>query len=64
MIGASRKSFIGAILDAPVEEREEGTISVTVLAAMKGAKIIRVHDVGKNRHAIKITQAILRQRRE
>lgn len=48
LIGASRKSFIGKILDKPVEEREVGTLAVTAIAVMKGAAIIRVHEPAGN----------------
>ena len=58
LIGASRKSFIGKILDKPVEEREVGTQAVTAIAVMKGASIIRVHDVAGNIQAAKIAYCV------
>ncbi len=59
MIGASRKSFIGTILDGiPPEERLEGTIAVSAICAMKGVDILRVHDVKPNRMAVRVAQAI------
>lgn len=45
LIGTSRKSFIGKLLDLPVQERLEGTISTNVAAVLRGADIVRVHDV-------------------
>jgi dihydropteroate synthase len=45
MIGVSRKSFIGNILNLPVEERDDATNSVNSLALSKGARIIRTHNV-------------------
>src|SRR3990172_3675579 len=45
LIGPSRKSFIGEILRYPADERIEGTAAVVAVAVMKGANIIRVHDV-------------------
>jgi len=54
LIGASRKSFIGKILDKPVEEREVGTLAVTAIAVMKGASIIRVHEVAGNIQAARM----------
>ncbi|MFP3952761.1 MAG: dihydropteroate synthase [Candidatus Acetothermia bacterium] len=45
LLGTSRKSFIGATLDLPVDERIEGTIASNVIGLLKGAKILRVHDV-------------------
>lgn len=59
LLGVSRKSVIGLTLDLPVEERLEGTIATTVVAVMKGAAIVRVHDVKENVRAIRMTQAIL-----
>jgi len=59
MIGTSRKSFIGKLLDnAPVEDRLSGTIASTVAAVMKGAHIVRVHDVKQAVHAVRIFDAM------
>lgn len=60
LYGASRKSMIGITLDLPVESRLEGTIATTVIAAIKGAMFVRVHDVKENLRAIKMTEAILK----
>lgn len=62
LLGASRKSVIGLTLDLPVEEREEGTIATSVVAAMKGCEYVRVHDVKKNVRALRMTDAIRRER--
>ena len=62
LLGASRKSVIGLTLDLPIEEREEGTIATSVVAAMKGCEYVRVHDVKKNVRALRITDAIRRER--
>jgi len=59
LLGASRKSVIGLTLDLPVDQREEGTIVTTVMAVMKGASFVRVHDVEKNVRAIRMAEAIL-----
>jgi len=59
LLGVSRKSVIGLTLDLPVEERLEGTLATTVVAVMKGAAIVRVHDVKENVRAIRMTQAIM-----
>ena len=59
LIGVSRKSFIGAILDLPVEERLEGTIAASLLSMVNGANILRVHDVGAVKRAIRVAQRIL-----
>lgn len=45
LVGTSRKSFIGAVLDTAVGEREEGTLATTVWAFGRGAAMVRVHDV-------------------
>lgn len=60
LLGASRKSMIGLTLDLPVDQREEGTIATSVIAAMKGCEYVRVHDVEKNVRALKMTDAVLR----
>ncbi len=58
VVGPSRKSFIGMVLDLPPEERLEGTIAASVIAAEKGASIIRVHDVVPVKRALAIRDAI------
>lgn len=45
VVGTSRKSFIGAVLDTAVDEREEGTLATTIWAFERGAAMVRVHDV-------------------
>ncbi len=58
VVGPSRKSFIGMVLNLPAEERLEGTIAAAVLAALNGADIVRVHDVGPVKRALRLTDAI------
>lgn len=58
MIGPSRKSFIGAVLDVDVGERLEGTLATCVLALERGARLFRVHDVGAVRRALSVAEAI------
>jgi dihydropteroate synthase len=60
MLGTSRKSFIGKILNAEVGQRVEGTLASISAAIMNGANILRVHDVGPARKAAQIVDAILR----
>ncbi|KNZ42351.1 dihydropteroate synthase [Acetobacterium bakii] len=60
LLGTSRKGFIGITLDLPVTERIEGTVATTVMGIMKGASIIRVHDVLENKRAAMMTAAILK----
>ncbi|UCE17857.1 MAG: dihydropteroate synthase [Gemmatimonadota bacterium] len=60
LIGASRKSFIGKILDAPVDDRLEGSLAAVAVAIMNGANILRVHDVKPTVRAARLVDAILR----
>lgn len=57
--GPSRKSFIGAVLDLPVEERLEGTAAAVALSIVRGASIVRVHDVREMARVVKMTDAFL-----
>jgi len=59
LIGVSRKSFIGKVLDLPVEERLEGGLALAVIAAWQGARIIRTHDVAATARALRMTSALL-----
>jgi dihydropteroate synthase len=58
LVGMSRKSMIGAILDKPVQHRLAGSLAVAVMAAMKGASIIRAHDVAETVDALKLVAAV------
>ena len=58
LLGLSRKRFIGAILNRPVEERELGTAVANTIGIMAGAHIVRVHDVAFQIDAIRMTDAI------
>jgi dihydropteroate synthase len=59
LVGPSRKSFIGKILDLPPEDRLEGTLAASVLSVARGAHILRVHDVQAVRRAVRVAEAIL-----
>ena len=59
LLGASRKSFIGAALDLPVEERMEATGAACVMGIERGASIVRVHDVEPIVRMCRMTDAIL-----
>jgi dihydropteroate synthase len=54
LVGTSRKSFIGKLLDLPVDDRLEGTISTSVAAVLRGADIVRVHDVAQLTRAVRV----------
>ena len=58
LLGASRKSFIGNVLGLPANQRLEGTLATTALAAWKGVEIIRVHDVAANVRVARMIGAI------
>ena len=60
LVGPSRKSFIGKILDLPAEERLEGSLAALAIAIMNGANIVRVHDVKESKRMAGIADAILR----
>lgn len=57
LVGMSRKSMIGAVLDQPLEQRLTGSVAAAVIAAWQGASIIRVHDVRPTVEALKICHA-------
>lgn len=58
LAGLSRKSMIGALTGKPVGERMVGSVAAALLAAQRGAAIVRVHDVAAMRDALKIWQAV------
>jgi len=60
LIGTSRKSTIGLVLDLPVGERLEGTAATIAIAIAKGADMVRVHDVKAMARVAKMSDAIVR----
>jgi dihydropteroate synthase len=58
LIGTSRKSFIGKVLGLPLEERLEGTAATLAISILKGANIVRVHDVKEMVRVARMTDAI------
>lgn len=59
LVGVSRKSMIGTVLDdAPVEKRLHGSVALATLAAWMNAQIVRVHDVKATADALKLCQAV------
>jgi len=60
LIGTSRKSFIGKVLDLPTDDRLEGTAATIATAIANGADIIRVHDVKEMARVARMTDAIVR----
>lgn len=59
LIGVSRKSIIGAMLDVSVDERLAGSLALASLAVWQGAKIIRSHDVRETVQAIKLCEHVM-----
>ncbi|MBA2650724.1 MAG: dihydropteroate synthase [Tatlockia sp.] len=58
MLGVSRKSTLGAVLNTPVDQRLAGGLAVAVFAALQGVAIIRTHDVAETNQALTMVQAI------
>ena len=63
LAGVSRKQFIGALVQQPVQERGYGTAGAVAVAVLKGAHIIRVHDVRSMRDTVSVVSAISRHAR-
>jgi dihydropteroate synthase len=59
LVGVSRKSLLGAMLNKPVTERLYGGLALATLAVQKGAQIIRTHDVAATVDVVKVTYAVL-----
>jgi dihydropteroate synthase len=64
LLGASRKSFIGYTLDLPIDQRVEGTAAAVAVGIVRGADIIRVHDVKQMVRVARMTDAIVRRQSE
>jgi dihydropteroate synthase len=62
LVGISRKSMIGAILDLPVGERLNGSLAAAALAVWQGASIVRCHDVAATVQALRICSAVMEAR--
>jgi dihydropteroate synthase len=58
LVGVSRKSMIGTVLDRPVDQRLAGSLALAVMAAGQGANILRVHDVGATVDALRMMAAV------
>lgn len=64
LVGPSRKSFIGYTLDLPPDQRLEGTAAAVAAAIVRGADIVRVHDVEFMSRVVRMTDAIVRRKQE
>jgi dihydropteroate synthase len=61
LVGPSRKSFIGKVLDLPIPERVEGTAAAVAIAIAHGADMVRVHDVRQMAQVCRLSDAIIRR---
>ncbi|MDR0805375.1 MAG: dihydropteroate synthase [Enterobacteriaceae bacterium] len=59
LVGMSRKSMVGQLLNVPPNQRMIGSVACAIIAAMQGAQIIRVHDVKETAEAMRIVEATL-----
>ena len=64
LVGPSRKSFIGKVLDLPVDERLEGTAAAVTACILRGAHIVRVHDVKEMKRVALVADALKSTERE
>ncbi|HYY80238.1 MAG TPA: dihydropteroate synthase [Actinomycetes bacterium] len=62
LVACSNKDFIGETLDLPLDERLEGSLAAAVVSVLKGADLVRVHQVGPTVRAVRMTEAILGRR--
>ncbi|MCG6183494.1 dihydropteroate synthase, partial [Anoxybacillus sp. LAT_26] len=58
LLGTSRKSMIGKVLDLPVHDRVEGTAATVALGVAKGCHIVRVHDVKEMKRVVAMMDAM------
>lgn len=60
LIGPSRKSFLGRLIDQSVDQRLEGTAAAVTAAVLHGAEVVRVHDVAEMVRVVRVADAIYR----
>ena len=63
VVGASRKRFLGLLLDAPLDRRLEGGLAAAAVAVFLGAAVIRTHDVAATARALRVAKALRGARR-
>ena len=63
LVALSNKDFIGETLDLPLEQRLEGSLAAAVFCILRGANVVRVHDVAATVRAVRMTEALLGWRR-
>ncbi|MDP9023037.1 MAG: dihydropteroate synthase [Actinomycetota bacterium] len=59
LVAVSNKDFIGETLDASIDERVDGSVATAVFAILRGASILRVHEVARTVDAVRMTEALL-----
>ena len=64
LLGVSRKSFIGKLLGAEVNERLPASLACATLAVESGVQIVRTHDVAETVQAVRMTEALLSRRKK
>ncbi len=64
LLGPSRKSFIGYTLDLPADQRLEGTAAAVAVGIVRGADLVRVHDVEYMARVVRMTDALVRGRKD
>lgn len=64
MVGPSRKSFIGKVLNLPVDQRKWGTAATVACAVLRGADVVRVHDVKEMVQVVKICDTFVQSRND
>jgi len=62
LLGSSRKTMIGIVLDVPTDQRLEGTAATVAIGIASGADIVRVHDVKQMVRVCRMSDAIIRRR--
>jgi dihydropteroate synthase len=58
VVGVSRKSFLGRLTGAPVQERLAASLAALVFCVLHGAQVLRVHDVKESRDAVAVARAL------
>jgi dihydropteroate synthase len=61
LLGASRKSFLGRVVGAKLQDRLPPSLACACWGVQNGARIIRCHDVAATRHAVRMTEALMNQ---
>jgi len=61
LIGVSRKSFIGSLLNVSPDQRAEGTIASSLVSILQGVHILRSHDIASLKKAVIVTEAIMKE---